>query len=386
MNELNNEKLSFEVLNSNAFSPSEICLNQLYQPIVGVESIAFYNFLLGYNKIPKIISHQKSSIFEIIKNLSISNDNFQLARKKLEAVNLLKTYYNEFDKVLIFELLNPLTYEKFILDHRLYNLLAQKVSNDSIEFLKFSLSNRKNYHLENEITSSILEIFPNDKFDHHSFNFKDLLGELYKMIGFDFILDEEVKNIIDSYFKNYHLSLHEIKKSFIDSLIINQSKKYEVDQALLISNLENFISKINDILYEEIVDLNRDQNIFLNGVKNLLTSPIFLDYRNLKSEKYISSIKKGQIDTSEVGLISKMRRDFKLKDEVINIIIDFSIYKTHGRLNFEYILKTVQTITNFGYNTIEKVYDYFLSLSNKTKILNNKIKNTDHKLVEIIFN
>jgi replication initiation and membrane attachment protein DnaB len=53
-----------------------------------------------------------------------------------------------------------------------------------------------------------------------------------------------------------------------------------------------------------------------------------------------------------------------IKDEVINMMIDFTLNKCHN-LQSEYINKISNTIKAKGLNTIEKLYDHLTFKSNK---------------------
>ena len=171
----------YEVLNSNCFSPSIMLINHLYRPIVGTIAIEIYKYLEEFNHLKKILFNEKDSIVSICKSLSITVIEFHEERRKLEAINLLRTFYDEFDKILFFEIIEPLNFKDFIINKRLYNLLCQKLDNDEIDRLEFSLTNKKNLQINNEITANITDIFPNDKFSQYSFNFDLLYDNIHKM-------------------------------------------------------------------------------------------------------------------------------------------------------------------------------------------------------------
>ena len=67
-------------------------LSLLYLPLLGNDAVSLYNFLgnkmLSDKNLSKNYLH-----YDILDNLSLSNHKFIVARKKLEAIGLLQTFY-----------------------------------------------------------------------------------------------------------------------------------------------------------------------------------------------------------------------------------------------------------------------------------------------------
>lgn len=378
MASLNNHELYYEVLNSNCFNPSIMLINQLYRPVIGTIATEIYKYLQETNHLKKITRNQKSSLISICKSLSISIDEFHLERKKLEAMSLLKTFYDKLNKVIFFEIQEPLSFHDFIINKRFYNLLCQRLGNEEIDRLEFSLANKKNFISNHEITANIIDIFPNDKFNQYSFNFILLYENIHKIIKEVWILDNEAKDIIENYYKNHRLLFDKILHICFASIITDDKKRNIINHENLILNFDYEVTLVNSIRDNEIICLNRDKAIFYKEIENTTSSPIFLDYKNNSSEKYLTSIKKDNLDNGEILLISKCRKQYQISDDVLNMTVDYSIYRTHGKINVIYIEKTIKTIIGFNLKSINDVYKYFLSLSRKTFKKQDNFKEKDH--------
>ncbi|MGL4768618.1 MAG: DnaD domain protein [Mycoplasmoidaceae bacterium] len=368
MKDIKNKTLFFNVLNHCSFSPSFMLINYLYRPIIGPVSSEIYKFLAKYNHINRIIK-KNENIFELCSYLAISKEEFDQERKKLEAISLLETFYDEYENVLYFKLLNPLEFKEFISNKCYYNLLSQKYELSKIEEISFYFSDRNNPAKDKNISSNFNDIFNNDKFDNFNFNFSLLYDNVHKYTKKIWILDVDSKNIIENYFKNFRLSFDAIQNICLDALQENEFLEFYLEKNLLISLLDNEVFKLNNKENHDFVFLNRDSDIFNKEIDNFMISAVFLDYMNNKSERYLSSLKRNILSKNELDLIIRTREQLKIGNDVINMVIDYSIYKTHGKINLKYIEKTLQTISNLGCKTLSKAYQYLVSLSN------NKSKN-----------
>ena len=82
------------------------------------------------------------------------------------------------------------------------------------------------------------------------------------------------------------------------------------------------------------------------------------DYRNINSEQYLSSIQKSPLSTKQKNLINQLRNMSHLSDEIINMITDFTLYKTKGKYNENYLKKIADTINCLSLSTLEEIYNH----------------------------
>lgn len=98
------------------------CLYTLYQPIIGCDAVSLYMTLYHHK------GEDLSLMTRLFKVMGISTDRINDSFDKLEAVGLVKTFYNEKDSKFIFTILLPLTPGHFF-EHRILNTMLFNVMN-----------------------------------------------------------------------------------------------------------------------------------------------------------------------------------------------------------------------------------------------------------------
>ena len=119
------------------------------------------------------------------------------------------------------------------------------------------------------------------------------------------------------------------------------------------------------------IRVNRSVNLFTSTISDLDSQKIINDYKLINAEQYLYSIFKKNVSIFERKIIGILKEQYLLKDEVINVIIDFSLYKTNGRLNKKYIFKIAQTFNGLNINSCESAIEHF-----RKNISLNSIDNT----------
>ena len=163
-------------------------LVSLYQPIIGVLAINLYLTLtndLSEDKIESdYYSHQ-----HLMGIMSVTLDQIVEARKKLEAVGLLKTFYRE-DKInnYIYVLYAPLSPSEFlnhpILNVVLYNNLGKKEYDSIIEKYRTRKVVTKDFV---DITTSFDKVFTS--VNGYAFNNLDIIDEKTRKIEINSNID-----------------------------------------------------------------------------------------------------------------------------------------------------------------------------------------------------
>jgi replication initiation and membrane attachment protein DnaB len=86
---------------------------------------------------------------------------------------------------------------------------------------------------------------------------------------------------------------------------------------------------------------------------------VFADYQSLNAEQYLRAIVKSTLTHEQLEIINLLRSKYLLPDFIINLLVDYTLFKTNGVLNNKYITKTAQTINNLGLKSLTNVYDHF---------------------------
>lgn len=136
-------------------------LSHLYQPIIGVAAVSLYNTLLSeYDIQPpgdRVRTHHL-----LMNYLHMPLDDIYDARKKLEAIGLLRTFasYEAHQTVYSYVLLKPFTPNEFFEDDMLSLLLYHHLGQDKYERLRHSLYQQSKIDIHaKEVTSSFEEVF-----------------------------------------------------------------------------------------------------------------------------------------------------------------------------------------------------------------------------------
>ena len=372
--------LIFSIIKKHDFSIDYKSLYDLYTPIIGSDATNLYiNLSNEYDKLLQIgIKFTDANSF--LTSLNINDECFLEIRNMLEAIGLIKTYVdqNEPDNY-YFELISPLSFEKFIDNQKYRHLLLNKIDQAGYEKLEYLYSN--NVIPENlvNISASFEQVFNNQNQlkEIYQFNFERLYSALIADSHQTIILSTKVKQIIESFFSSYNLSTNDIQYCVHQSIVKNDNNEFTVDENLLQLNLKKFVNFSKNVNVFEQAKVNRNSQMFLEQIKEEEIEDVFNSYRNFNSEQYYSIIKKTPLTSEEIEIIQTLRTTYKIDDSLINLMIDYSLLKTRGILNKKYITKMAQTANNLNLLTLVNMYRYLI-----TKHPAPKIKKAEKKPAE----
>lgn len=372
--------LIFSIIKKHDFSIDYKSLYDLYTPIIGSDATNLYiNLSNEYDKLLQIgIKFTDANSF--LTSLNINDERFLEIRNMLEAIGLIKTYVdqNEPDNY-YFELISPLSFEKFIDNQKYRHLLLNKIDQAGYEKLEYLYSN--NVIPENlvNISASFEQVFnsQNQLKEIYQFNFERLYSALIADSHQTIILSTKVKQIIESFFSSYNLSTNDIQYCVHQSIVKNDNNEFTVDENLLQLNLKKFVNFSKNVNVFEQAKVNRNSQMFLEQIKEEEIEDVFNSYRNFNSEQYYSIIKKTPLTSEEIEIIQTLRTTYKIDDSLINLMIDYSLLKTRGILNKKYITKMAQTANNLNLLTLVNMYRYLI-----TKHPAPKIKKAEKKPAE----
>ncbi|NQZ65708.1 MAG: DnaD domain protein [Mycoplasmatales bacterium] len=119
-----------------------ITLRNLYTPIIGINSVTLYSILNDYNYINKD-NPSYNEFDDIVKTLGISLDDLFIAKNKLEAVGLLRTFERERDKSFLFLLNAPLIPDDFKKNTMLKDKCLSKIGEIIFNRICFAFKEQK---------------------------------------------------------------------------------------------------------------------------------------------------------------------------------------------------------------------------------------------------
>ncbi len=334
-------------------------LYDLYLPIIGNKSINIY---VALNNIFEKIKSTNISFFNIndeIKTLNINLNDFSECKKKLEAINLIKTYINQKDDKIWFEILEPLSFDKFVENQKYRQLLLKAIGTYNYEKLEYVYSNNHYPDSLVNISAPFESVFNDqDIKDIYRFNFENLYKNICKKTHINISLSNSSKQLIELFFNNYNLSINEIEHCIYNSFIHTTDNAYIVDEKMLNLNLQKYINQVNNINTFKQLKINRNSQIFFDELPLEEKEAIFNSYKSLNSEQYYSAIKKTPLTKEEKDVINKLRNDYLLNDSLINLMIDFSLNKTMGHFSKKYLLKMAQTANNLNLLNIGNLFHF----------------------------
>lgn len=310
-------------------------LIMLYQPIVGSKALSLYfTFLMdaSFHEWVDVNTH-----LELSKKTSLSLFEIGEARKKLEALSLIKTYrkLNEVETAsYIYELYAPKTPEDFFNDPLFLGLLEASIGEKSLarlrRFFKTKPSEIDGYV---NLTTKFNDVY-GDLAIKLNENNELIMNRKEAMISSDF--DE--KKFIKMLVSKYAIVKSNIKEDFVKqikrlALLFNYneevmamyaSKNYHPDEEEMFDLQDIY----NDCKSSLVIPVNNDNkndgykvyeqdDIFAKKV-NLLNDTAPIEYFRLKSNNTYPS-------PSDINIINILSRDYNLSNGVINVIIDTTL-------------------------------------------------------------
>lgn len=354
------------VLNNNDLS---ILLN-LYQPLVGNDSISLYYTLWSYLDKTELISNEWTH-HHLLTNMQITIAEIDDARVKLEAIGLLKTYLKS-DNVnsYIYELYSPMSASEFInnpvLATALYNAIGKLEYEKIINYYKIPNLNLRGF---TDITKTFSEVFGfsngcvNDNliYDLKKSRYRNL--EILSKIDMNTILslipdDLLSKRTINKNLKEYIYNIAYIYNYDNDdmiSLIRNSiNDAHRIDKKLLRDNANKYYSfnnlgKLPSLIYKNQPEYLRKQN---TGESK--RNKIIYMFETTSPYDFISSkYKNGNPTSTDLKIIAHLLLDLNLKPGVVNVLIDYVLKINNNKLTKSYVETIASQWSRINIETVE---------------------------------
>jgi len=147
----------------------------------------------------------------------------------------------------------------------------------------------------------------------------------------------------------------------IDFLTIDLNKL----ELTIFSNMEFEKNKTKFQYY----NIERDFNIFnknsnLDRFKNVIN-----DYNNFKPSDFLKHIRKEKLSLKDKEAINLLTYDKSLSDPIVNVILDFVLFKNLGRLNVKYLKRIKETVLGINIKDEYEMIKFFQNKKNDHKEL-----------------
>lgn len=324
-------------------------LTTLYQPIIGTVAICLYFTLWSDLNKTNIISNEFTH-HHLMNSMGLKLDEIVIARKKLEALGLLKTFYKEGNiNNYIYELYSPLSPIEFFSNPILSSSLLASIGKKEYQMLisyfkplKLNISEFEN------ITSSFSDIYKMDIKTIEDVTEKDIISKekndilINDVLDFDYIKESIPKGILS----NNAFSTSLIK------LLNRLAYLYNFDNDTMIELLKNSINEKGTFNEEKLKKNCKNLFSFENdGVPKLIfksKNDVKVDNKNIKDIKqkliecfecttpydFLKAKYGGSKPTSkDISLVESLLVDQELNPGVVNVLIDYVLRTNEKKLN-----------------------------------------------------
>lgn len=345
----------------------------LYQPIIGFGPTSLYATLAIEARLSRVVK-EPSHIKRIIKLMNVDLNSLVNYFNLLEAMGLIKTYYNNKENKYVFALYAPEKTSKFfdnpLLVNKLYEGLKENDFNKTKAFFKKYEINTNNYQ---DISKKYKDVFSIDYIIDNIYSNEDILVDERAYISSDLDI-ELIKDALKPFNLHYLLLENKVVKT-LEMLFLTYS-----------ITSDELIKTIIEVAEED--ELNLDElSETIKMIDKLKKTPSKLEYIYLRNnegatlyEKYsvFDFLTKNyphlKLSQSIYLHLEHIMKSYKLSNGVMNIMLEVSIKQTNS-LNINYIEVIAKEWFNSEINNVAKALERSKSIVlNHTKSKNNNTK------------
>ena len=349
---------TFVVVNRTILNPYDRkIISMLYQPIIGSIATSLYYTLWADLDKTEVLSPEYTH-HHLMMSLRIKMDVIIAARKKLEAIGLLRTYVKKGEvNNYMYELFSPISASEFfnhpILNIVLYNNIGKKEYETLLNYFKVPKINLSNYE---ELTSSFDEVFesvPGSVYSNinedlrvnktgiimvdNSFDFDLLISSVPTGVITNKTFSREVKELINNLSFVYNLDALEMKSSILNSIKENGL----IDKALLRKNVRNYYKFENENKLPSLVYKSQPEYLKNPVGKEDKRAKMIYVFENTSPYNFLRGRSNGAKPSSrDLSLLESLLNDFKLNPGVVNVLIDY-VLKINDRKLTRGFLETI---------------------------------------------
>lgn len=361
---------SYIVINKTIINESDRkIITMLYQPIIGYTATSLYFTLLDDLLKGELMSEELTH-HHLMATMQLRLEDIVIARRKLEAVGLLKTFFKQ-DHVnnYLYMLFSPLSVSDFlnhpILNVVLYNNLGKKEYDKLVSYFKIPKISLKEY---DDITASFDKVFTSVSGNsfignsdlveknkgsiniNNNFDFDLLISSIPKSMVNDKCFNSEVRNLIVSLSFVYNIDDLNMQALVRNSL----NERGMIDKNELRKNCRNFYQfeqggKLPTLIYTkqpEYLKSPRGDNS--NWAKQVYT------FENITPNDYLrSKYKNGEPTLRELKIIEDLMVKQKMKPGVVNVLIAYVLKVNNQKFTRSYVETVAAQWSRLNIETVE---------------------------------
>lgn len=332
-------------------------LTMLYQPIIGPLPIMLYFSLWSDLDKIEIISNEYNH-HHLVTNMHMTLPEIEEARRKLEAIGLLKTFYKEENiNNYIYQLYSPINAHDFfnhpILNVVLYNNTGKQEYNKLKNYFKMPRINTSSYKDVTASFSDVFESVPLTSYDmlnddirktnirkiniDTNFDFEFLLESLPNSLDKEKILTKELKELILELSFLYDLDV--IKMQDIIPTCLTERGTISKDD--LRKTCRNYYQFDNHGLLPSVVYNQQPEYLRTPLGDNSKRAKMIYTFETIRPYELLKSKNNGaEPTTRDLKLAEDLIINYKLKPGVVNVLIDY-VLKTHNNKLTRSLVETI---------------------------------------------
>ena len=347
-----NRELKYKVkLTFDQSSSLNDVLTYYYTPVIGVEAVSLYNLFLA-----EANNYYINNVFisqeRIVAMLNLSEEKINDAIAKLELVGLLTVYMNPATKDRITFVLNePMLPTQFEKADKLTSILESVVGTDNYKI-------NKRYFHGNKFSKTDSDISLTKEFEAYSANTRNIKDI---NVSYNFDLVYKLMNSANINYEDFWS--REFEKAVESSIVV-----YDLSPLQIVEVIKDIITDSNQVTPESYYQkCESHYKVDKDAINKLISGSEISTETKLKlledttPAEYIELSCERRPNKVELNAIETLSKEHSFTNQMINMLIDYSLQVNNGKLNIAYIMKIAQTANKNSINTASELRDYLKS-------------------------
>ena len=373
-------------------------ITMLYQPIIGYTAVSLYLTLIDdLNK--NLIMSEDMTHHHLMATMQLKLDDIVMAREKLEAIGLLKTYIKQGNiNNYVYLIYSPISSRDFfnhpILNVVLYNNLGKSEYTKLLNYFKIPHLNLKDYE---EVTKNFNDVFTSIPGRSEIIS-ADIVGKSIKSINLANTVDfnllissipkdmvhekcftSDVKELINCLSFTYNIDEYHLQNLVRDSI----NEKGMIDKNVLRKNCRNVYQLDHGGSLPTLVYSKQPDYLKKPIGDNSKWAKMVYTFENTSPYNYLKAQYKGSEPTNrDLRLIENLLIDQKLNPGVVNVLISYVLKINNQKLSKSYIETIVGQWKRLKVETVEDAMKITEKEHKKLKKLINKDKKESKRVVK----
>ena len=330
-------------------------ITMLYQPIIGAYACNLYfTFWMDLDK-NEFVSNEETH-HHLLSSTGLSLNDIIIAREKLEAIGLLKSFYKEKEdeNTYIYELYSPLSANEFfshpVLNIVLYNSIGKKEYDRIVNYYKLPRINLSDYEDITKSFSDVYESSPLTIYENmvedirnkqklglnikEKIDFELLISSIPKELISEKTFNKENKKLINDLAFIYNLNEEEMKNIILSSL----NERLIIDKTALRKNARNIYQFQNNGKLPSLIYQNQPDYLRSPIGKDTKRAKMIYTFETTSPYNFLKSKNGGREPVErDLRIIESLRIDLGLEPAVINVLIDYALRVKNNKLIKNYI-------------------------------------------------